>query len=454
MRKFISLVDHCSASINHQVLHIASHVEIHNSSSLSFRVSVIGEDSVHDLGLVHRKRKSGAEDESKSLLKKSEDLITHSCFGLSTRLLQNFTLDTSETLCIQMSPVLEDSALVGMFNLPHFDSLVKIASSDESKTNIEVICSPASSPGNRTSSLSANISCCVSLVDGSHPFVELFIEPRAIIKNKLPVRAILQTPMPYTFLSAWMPQRDCTSDESEDPNYTVHRLMPLESIEVFTPGPSLAVSIRCADSPIAGTPTGWVEGTFLDIPLKNKILEPLNCVFPFKTESLDRYESLSRVAGCNVGSNFFVLEANDVTPDLKTPDEKSHSPVVEKVQNNSRVRTVVFIVCNYAVDHTGNLLFEKIIRKENNTSRRGLESASATSLITGSPPYSAFSSSHHRRRVSLLPDSSDYIRLVKLTMEGDEGRQMYRYYYPVELYHNTGSHIFIEQVWCEVNHLE
>jgi len=220
--------------------------------------------------------------------------------------------------------------------------------------------------------------------------------------------------MPHTFLSTDMPQLEHSPDEHEDPNYTTHRIMPLESVEVFTPGPSIATSMRCADLPIGGTSTGWVDGNFLDIPLKGKILEPLNCTFPFKTKSIDRYESLRQVAGRGSGSDFYVLEADDVTPDLKETGEMSHNPAVL-----GGVRTVVFIVCNYAVDHTGNLLFEKVFLKGDNASRRDLKSINASLL--GSPPYSAFSSTHHRRRVSLLPDSSAYIRLVKLTMDGDEG---------------------------------
>jgi len=398
---------------NSTVLHISSHVEMHNSSSLSFRIAVIGDDSVHDLGVVNKSQKRKVtRDGSTSFLKQSEDLMTHSVFGLPAPLLRSFTVDNSETLCLQISPVLDDPdgvELVGMFNLP---PLVNIATSNESRSVTEVACSP-SSRANRSSSLAANIRCKVSLVEGSHPFVELFIEPRAILSNKLPVSVILRTPMPHTFVSA-----EHANDDTEDPNpiYTTHRLRTLESVEVFTPGPSIAASVKCADLPIGGTATGWVDGQFLDIPLKGRILEPMLCTFPFQTKSLDQYEPLSRQVGNQgSGSDFHVLEAEDVTPDLKESCKRGQNTAASK-----DIRTVVFIVLNYAVDHTGTLLFEKVSLRTNSKSQRNVKAIDSTSMV-GSPPYSAFSSTHHRRRVSLLPDSSTFIRLVKLTMDGDEG---------------------------------
>ncbi|KAL9187273.1 hypothetical protein ACHAXT_001376 [Thalassiosira profunda] len=400
---------------NSTVLHLSSHVELHNSSSLPFRIAVIGEDSVHDVGVINKAetRKNSVRDGPQSLLKESEDMMTHSVFGLPAPLLRSFTVDASETLCVQISPILEDSSnsLVGMFNLPHLERLVEIATSEQNRRIIEVSCSP-SSRGSRSSSLAANICCKVSLVDGSHPFVELFIEPRAVLKNRLPVSMLLRTPMPHTFLSS---DESSPEYEADDPNLTTHKLGPLGTVEVFTPGPSIAVSLKCADLPIGGTPTSWVDGNFLDVPLKGRLPEPVNCTLPFiQTRALDRYESMRQMPQVRVrGNDFFMLEAEDVTPDLKETGDIRSSPALQSI------RTVVFIVCNYAVDHTGNLLFEKVsLRNEKAGQRKG--SISSASLL-GSPPYSAFSSVHHRRRVTLLPDSDSYIRLVSLSMELDDG---------------------------------
>lgn len=406
---------------NSTVLHISSHVEMHSSCSMPFQVAVIGDDSVHNLGVVTRsqKRKSSVRRQgSTSLLKESEDLMTHSVFGLPAPLLRSFSGDTSETLCLQLSPVLEEDdtesvGLVGMFNLPSLHSLVEIAKSDETRRVTQVICSPSSRGNNRSSSLAANICCKVSLVDRSLPFVELFIEPRVVLQNKLPVSLVLRTPMPYTFISTDSIETEHSDELENDPNYTTHRLKTLDSVEVFTPGPSIAISMRCADLPIGGTSTDWVDGNFVDIPLKGKILEPLNCTFPFHLKSLDRYESSRQVSSRSSGSDFHVLDAEDVTPDLKETGKRNHN----SSSSPEGVRTVVFIVCNYAVDHTGTLLFEKVTWRGDSSNLKSINSSS----LVGSPPYSAFSSAHHRRRVSLLPSSDSFIRLVKLTMDGDEG---------------------------------
>lgn len=89
-------------------------------------------------------------------------------------------------------------------------------------------------------------------------------------------------------------------------------MKPLGSVEVFTPGSSIAVSIICADLPIAGAVTDWMDGGWLDIPLgsSKKLPEPVKLIFPFKTESLVKYTSsrqLSRGLEHAKGSEFFVL---------------------------------------------------------------------------------------------------------------------------------------------------
>jgi hypothetical protein len=100
-------------------------------------------------------------------------------------------------------------------------------------------------------------------------------------------------------------------------------------------------------------------------------------------------------------------EADDVTPDLKETGERTF------VKPKHSIRSVFVVVCNYAVDHTGNLLFEEVATTDDKRMRP--DSAKRA------PPFSAFSSTKLRRRVSLLPGSMRYIRLVELTMDGDEG---------------------------------
>ena len=239
--------------------------------------------------------------------------------------------------------------------------------------------------------------------------------------NKLPVGILLRTPMPHTFRSRNSSATGEDDGQITDPRYSSHMLKPLGSIEVFTSGPSIAISMTCADLPMGGTSTGWIDGGWLDIPLgKNKrLVEPMKCVFPFQTKSVELYGSSRKVMSHSEGSEFFVMEADDITPDLKGASEE-HNQTRTAAQTES-VRSVVFVVCNYAVDHTGNVLFEEVPPREDAGNSRSSRLLVNPAPLTSSPPFSTFSSAHHRRRVSLLPRSSSLIRLIQLTMDGDEG---------------------------------
>jgi len=90
-------------------------------------------------------------------------------------------------------------------------------------------------------------------------------------------------------------------------------MKPLGSIEIFTPGPSIAISMCCADLPIGGTTTDWMSGGWLDLPLgsNKKLPEPVKTMFPFKSESLIKYSSSRQLSGqpegFGMGSEFFVV---------------------------------------------------------------------------------------------------------------------------------------------------
>jgi hypothetical protein len=210
------------------VLHLSSHVEIFNLTSLQFRISLIGDDSVHDLGLVeitrdHKHHASGLKNQS--LLHENEELMTHSVFGLPAQLLRSFTVDNSETLCVQVSPVLEggECTLVGMFNIFQLEQLVEMATSDAEQSVIEVACHPISQRSSSPhSSLAVNVCFNVSLVDDAHPFVQLSIMPRLILTNKLPIDIMLRTPMPHTFNKKESSQSSSEDYRIIDKNFTIH----------------------------------------------------------------------------------------------------------------------------------------------------------------------------------------------------------------------------------------
>lgn len=300
---------------------------------------------MHDLGLVdmtrdHKSSASSVKDQS--LLHKNEELMTHSVFGLPAQFLRSFTVDNSETLCVQVSPVLEggESAdLVGLFNIFQLEQLVEIATSDSDQRIIEVACHPVSQrTSSPHSSLAVNVCFNVSLVDDAHPFVQLSIMPRLILTNRLPIDIMLRTPMPHTFNKKETAHSSSEDYRIIDKNFTIHgengiwwsivydaciaphkslhllpEMKPLDSVEIFTPGPSIAISMSCADLPIAGTATDWMDGGWLDVPLgsNKKLPEPVKLTFPFKAESLIKYSSSRQLPGhmegFGKGSEFFVV---------------------------------------------------------------------------------------------------------------------------------------------------
>jgi hypothetical protein len=212
-----------------QVLHLSSHVEIFNLTSLQFRISLIGDDSVHDLGLVDMTqdhKNASTNLKSQSLLHENEELMTHSVFGLPAQFLRSFTVDNSETLCVQVSPVLEGDVgtdMVGMFNIFQLEQLVEMATSDAGQRVIEVICHPLSQRSSSPySSLAVNICFNVLLVDDAHPFVQLSIRPRLILTNKLPIDIMLRTPMPHTFNKKESAKSSLEDYRIIDKDFTIH----------------------------------------------------------------------------------------------------------------------------------------------------------------------------------------------------------------------------------------
>ena len=101
--------------------------------------------------------------------------------------------------------------------------------------------------------------------------------------------------------------------------FMCEEMKPFGSIEIFTPGPSVAISMSCADLPIAGTATDWMSGGWLDIPLgsRKRLPEPIKLIFPFKTASLVRYSSSKKISGqfdsVGNGSEFFVVGMSHLT---------------------------------------------------------------------------------------------------------------------------------------------
>jgi hypothetical protein len=274
-------------------------------------------------------------------------------------------------------------------------------------SRFDVTCRPEIQSGRPCDPFVLQVSLTITLLDKEHLSYHVFLQPRAVIENKMPVAISLKTPMPHTFSLS-------SSDDSSGKD-VIHNLGPDGRVEVFTPGPSLAVTAKTSDMPVGGTTLGWMDGGWIDLPLvpEFQLPEPLTCIFPFAADP----DPLAR-AGAR-GSEFIIAEGIDALEELllrgtqtKQPDPELAGVKLTSVGNS--VRTFFVTVCFYAVDHTGDLLFESISLPTASMTRR-------SSMQIMSKPFSAFASSRHLRRISLLPSSNTPIRLLQLTMDGDEG---------------------------------
>lgn len=338
--------------------------------------------------------------------------------------------DKTTTLCL--TPQVEGGRVSGEIVLPPLRDIVAHAHTGEATSRLDVTCK---SPRNENQKkdgarlpdpFSLQVRLKANLVDRNYPFIEMFIEPRLVLENSMPISITVRTPMPHTFKAREKPN---DKDEGNTKGYeTYHELAQSEFVEVFTPGPSIAISVKCSDPPVGGTATDWMEGGWMDIPLVREfgLSEPIQCVFPF----VRRNQSPSSGVG---GSEFFIAETgNDLNKYLRKEDisgnnaemsfEDDDSPV-ELTEPKAPTRKVLITVCNYAVDHTGDVLFETVSNQNRRRSGKSLSvqaSIGRRSSVTSAPcPYSAFASLS--RRITLLPHQKAPLQLLHLTMEGDEG---------------------------------
>ena len=263
-----------------------------------------------------------------------------------------------------------------------------MASGKKPAKTIEVFCKPDG--GKTGENLVISLVCKVTLV-GNHPYVDLYLRPRLVIKNNLFVRAIATTPMSGTF------SKSCRRNKEKGTD--THTLSPFDVIEIFHGGPSVAFAYKCADNPIGGNRTGWNKLGWIDIPIKlgSRLEGPIHSTFPF----LNTLGKVSKYAG---GLGFFLQEEEedmDGTNTLKIEDVRVRP-----------ARTISISIRNLGVDHTGDILFESWDMNQqfaagNVSERRELQNFT----------FSAFSSSLHKRRITILPKEDSLLRIMHLSME-------------------------------------
>jgi hypothetical protein len=407
---------------------VSSGIDIYNQSSIPFTVSVYKDGKLHEVGTckgVHTSRNVRRLESKPSLVVQDGKVSKRSTrFGIPVELVESFRNDyekkTDSMLALTFSPAIPSQhdgwQLIGGMKLRLKESDFRGVRANAVSERYEITCTP-------TSYLSADaraprdmysfvFQACVSmtLANGKDPSIDVFIEPRALIRNMLPINVTIKTPMPHVF---------STSEVLED---STHGIEQDGCIEIFTPGPSIAIMVKC-DLPVGGTATDWIEGGWVDLPLDSsfRMHEPLHCMFPYVQKATD-----SSPQGVTRGVEFMIAEGSSVlsrssssSPDIALGDTRAQGESVELTAPPSADddwSTFFITVHNYAIDHIGDVLFEQVAK--------GAATLSARASIVptkSSPAMGAFASGRYRGRVSILPGSLSPIRLLHLSMEGDEG---------------------------------
>jgi hypothetical protein len=418
------------------VLTVSSALDIHNRVSLPFSVGVINNGQKNDVGTCYPGSSfllNERLDKDLVVISDAKAFKLSHNFGIPATLLRSFQSDWQKRgschITLSISPLIESKhPLEGLLDI-RLDQMMFQQGAGSYSKRVDVTCYPTESDDRENSRLSPfvfRVTLTGKLIDGTIPTVVISFEPRAVVENNIPVAISIRTPMPYTFSSSSF-RRSAHEQES------LHNLEPcIGKMEIFTPGPSIAVTIKCSDLPVAGSSTDWMDG-YVDLPLipEYRLPDPLQCRFPLARKTDDNPIGLR---GNRDGCRFYIAEGSSALSDLCILKDVDLSKAKEpdgKIQVSAAREdfydwtTFVVTVCNYAVDHTGDILFEEVASHASNSMRRSMSDMLAShvsnSLRRTGSPIAAFGTEKHHHRISLLPPSDVPIRLLQLTMEGDDG---------------------------------
>ncbi|CAJ1901189.1 unnamed protein product [Cylindrotheca closterium] len=401
------------------VLHLTSNVSVFNHSSIPFAISV-GMDDPKSIGtcIAHNEVKTN------TALTATDGVATKqsSRFSVPMDLLTTFSKEWADTgqssVFLRLSPNLklsEPSQTLrgGLDIVPHLREVSK----SDNKCHVcrfDVTCRGETAATDRTDPFIVQVLLQTTLIDDRSIYIEVFLEPRAVIENLFPIGINLRSPMPHTFSSA--------TRETVLGNDVVYDLQPGDRIEVFTPGPSIAVTMKPTDNPIAGSSLTWMDGGWIDLPLLSefRLPEPMACYFPFTEFHSEGDAFQQRRSEFFIAEGYESLELLSEAKTGKTTRMSKMQPVMREVSLADPLRSFLITVCCYGVDHTGDILFELVPNRgrRNQDNGEGKRSRKETNHYH---PFGAFSSESGWRRVTMLPRTNSTLRLLQLTMEGEAG---------------------------------
>lgn len=421
-------------------MHVSSGVDIHNRSSIPFAITMFKNGTPYEVGTCNGMSFQsclGQPNAKRSLVVQDGKVSKPSSrFGIPVDLIETFRADYAQKkdamIALSFSPKIECRHEGWLFSggtkLKMNDSVFSGSLSGTVTKRFEITCRPVSQNGAAEGNVPRDLyafvlHACVSmtLVEGKDPSIDIFIEPRALITNKMPISITVQTPMPHIF--------SCSSLTPLPGEESIHGIEQNGQIQIFTSGPSIAISVKCSDLPVGGTATDWIDGGWIDLPLVSefRIQEPLECMFPFVRKTMDPLA----LNGAR-GSDFVIAQGSTSITNLSSVSSNAggststHNDAVELSAPSVDEDWSTFFVTvrNYAVDHTGDILFEQMVASSRATLRRsstGVEASKTSRATQVSPAIGAYATGFHRGRISLLPESIVPIRLLHLSMEGEEG---------------------------------
>ena len=421
---------------------------------IPFHIEFFENDEVFDLGECRAKN----SQRSSTILSTTDGVKqqTATNFSIPIPFLANFQNEWKKfgkgMITLRMSPLIkevdssgESIELWGEVSIPVSLQEMRRAPYGRIQSKVEVTCRKKEHLDRGVHPLTLNTVFTMQLLHGGeHVVIDVSLEPRSVIENKMPLAMKIRTLMPQTFST-------CKKEMNEEHNETTYHVKPNDRVEIFTPGPSIAITTRTTDNAVAGHNLGWLDGGWVDLPLMREfsLPEPIISTLPLQ---VNKSLAAERDSPRGHGAEFFIVEGKDrlgaiadidsQKPKTESSDLSFKSNLAGSRKNNVIEEQLAFIltVRNYGVDHTGSILFEQGSisdglsppwqpnRSEDRNSRLLNEfsdvrnSLKAKRLRGQIPlPLGAFSSPVHGRRISLLPNAQSPIRLLQMTMEGTEG---------------------------------
>lgn len=362
-------------------------MSVFNRSSVPFAIS-IGKDNPKSIGTCN------AHEETNNVVLTSID-------GVAKKPSNRFSIPmdmlTTAPIVLHLSPKAKsgaDKVFSGVLDIT--SDFVELAKSGKNShfCRYDLTCQAKTGTGNYSDAFVVQVLLNGTLHDDNTVEINVFLQPRAVIENLFPVGISVRSKMHNTFSS--------TARDTKLIKDDVHELHPGGRLEVFSRGDSVAMGIKPSDEPTAGSKLSWMN---LEVPLtsKSRLRKPMTCKFPFSESEYWR-------------SDFFIAEGYECLDQLsKTPsdgdsDKGSSKPAPREISLANPQKSFYATVRCYGVDHTGEILFEKVPTRED-----------LRALGTERPkhhPYGAFSSGGKNGRLTMLPGGDSAVRLLKSTTEG------------------------------------